>query len=179
MKRVTKFLSLAIAMLLAVSFFSIDSYAMSSVAQQHVRELSVEEQQLISTMFNAEQYAKMYPDVVEVLGTDEAVLFNHFITYGIWEQRQPSVAFNVDVYATRNIDLQQEYGDDIIAYYIYFAGNPGQQAYRPSPVPSDALWNDCVIYSVYDFVKGQIGPKAGAVPVLTSNWYPGYSMNRN
>ena len=52
MKKFTKFLSLAMAALFAISVFTIDSNAMSSVAQSHVRQLTTEEIQLIYPMFH-------------------------------------------------------------------------------------------------------------------------------
>ena len=110
----------------------------------------------------------------EELGTDEAVVFNHFITYGIWEQRQPSVAFNVDVYASFNYDLQAEYGDDIVAYYMHFATHLGEITVMPTKY--NALRQGRTIYSVYDFVKGQVGPKEGAIPVQTAYYHPGIEI---
>ncbi len=40
-------------------------------------------------IFDAEFYAAMYPDVVAVLGTDEAKLYQHYVTYGKKEGRLP------------------------------------------------------------------------------------------
>ncbi len=175
MKKVTKILSMAIATVLAISVFSFSSSAaMSAAGQAHQRELTTEEVQAISTMFKADEYVKMYPDVKNVLGTDEAVLFDHFIHFGIWEQRQPSVAFNVDCYASFNADLQEIYGDDIVSYYVHYANNNKSESWRATPTPSHAYWYGNTVYSVYDFVKGQKGPKAGAVPVLSVNYHPNY-----
>lgn len=42
------------------------------------------------TIFDAEYYAEMYPDVVNALGNDEDVLYQHYITYGKSEGRKPS-----------------------------------------------------------------------------------------
>ena len=173
--KVARVLSLVMAVVISVTAFTIDSSA-ASAADAHKRALTTEEITAISTMFNAKEYAAYYPDVKDALGTDEKVLFSHFVNFGIWEQRQPSVAFNVDVYASRNYDLQQLYGDDIVAYYVHYANNNKIEK-RPLPVPTDALWNNCTIYSVYDFVKGQTGPKAGAVPVMTPNYHPGIEVN--
>ncbi len=39
--------------------------------------------------FDAEFYAKNNPDVVAALGTDEAALYNHYVTYGKTEGRKP------------------------------------------------------------------------------------------
>ncbi len=173
MKKISRVLSLALAVICAVSFFSIKSEAaMSAAGQAHMRALTADEVQTLYSLFEADEYTKMYPDVKEVLGTDEMTLFNHFITFGIWEQRQPCAAFNVDVYATRNLDLHVAYGDDIVAYYMYYATHLKEQSWRPKPTKYDALWNNCVIYSVYDFVEGQEKPRQGAVPVQTANYHP-------
>lgn len=40
-------------------------------------------------VFDAEFYAKNYPDVVAALGTDEAALYNHYVSYGKAEGRKP------------------------------------------------------------------------------------------
>ncbi len=40
-------------------------------------------------LFDAEFYARRYPDVAAVLGTDEAVLYNHYLLCGIQEGRLP------------------------------------------------------------------------------------------
>ena len=39
--------------------------------------------------FDAEFYAKSNPDVVAALGTDEATLYNHYVSYGKTEGRKP------------------------------------------------------------------------------------------
>ena len=175
MKKFTKLLSMMLVTVLAISVFTINSSAaMSAAGQAHQRELTADEISAIYPMFNAEQYVKMYPDVKNVLGEDPAVLFDHFIHYGIWEQRQPSVAFNVDCYASFNSDLQEAFGDDIVAYYVHYATCNKSEGWRPTPTPSYAYWHSSTVYSVYDFVQGQKGPKSGAVPVLTLNYHPGF-----
>lgn len=34
------------------------------------------------TVFDAEYYAQMYPDVVAVFGTDAGAMYQHYVTYG-------------------------------------------------------------------------------------------------
>lgn len=41
------------------------------------------------TIFDAEYYAQMYPDVVQALGTDAKALYQHYVTFGMEEGRQP------------------------------------------------------------------------------------------
>ena len=40
------------------------------------------------TMFDAQFYAQTYPDVANALGTDEAVLYNHYVQFGKAEGRK-------------------------------------------------------------------------------------------
>ena len=173
MKRFTKLMSLAMAVVFAVSVFSITSEAKIDDALSHKRDLTTEEIQCLYTLFKADEYAKMYPDVAAELGTDETVLFNHFVSFGVWELRNPSTFFNVNVYASRNTDLQEAYGDDVVSYYVHYVQHCKTDTDRPLPTTMDAYYHGCTIYSVYDFVKGQVGPKAGAIPVQNRYYYPG------
>ena len=177
MKKITKILSLALATVMALSVFTFSSSA-ASRADQYKRELTEDEVKAIYTIFDAKYYAEVYRDVMDYYGfayyTDDCAmtLFTHFVTYGIWEERQPNAQFNIDVFATRNVDLHQEYGDDIIAYYMYYAEYPNCLSSRGVATWSEAYNRGVTIYSVYDFVVGQTQPKAGALPVQTANYAP-------
>ena len=173
MKRFTKILSLALATMIAVSAFTFTSSAHTSRGDAYRRELTQDEVAAIYSIFDAKYYANVYRDVMDYYGfkyytTDcDATLFAHFLNCGIWEERQPSAAFNVDVYASRNTDLQPQFGDDIIAYYTYYATHLKEQSWRVVPTLNDAWAKEATIYSVYDFVVGQVGPKAGSVAIQT------------
>lgn len=170
--KITRILSLALATVIAVSTFSINSFA-ASRAKEYKRDLTAEEVTYLQSMFDATYYAKVYPDVVDTLGTDDAeTMFLHFVTFGLWEERQPSAGFNVDVYASRNGDLQVAFGDDIVAYYVHYASHESEHAWRTKPTLADAYYKQATIYSVYDFVKGQRGPAAGAYPIQNVNYAP-------
>lgn len=41
-------------------------------------------------LFNAEEYAVLYPDVAEAFGDDPDILFEHYVAYGILESRKAS-----------------------------------------------------------------------------------------
>ena len=90
------------------------------------RELTQSERNILSSLFNAEEYAKMYPDVVEAckgsldLLTFEQKLFYHFINIGIWEGRQPSESFSVAAYASAYSDLKKAFGSHIVDYYKHY-----------------------------------------------------------
>lgn len=64
----------------------------------------------IRSLFNAKEYAAMYPDVVKELGNNEEALWNHFVTYGFSEGRSMNKNFNVFAYRACYEDLQKAFG---------------------------------------------------------------------
>lgn len=89
-------------------------------------ELTQSDRNILRSLFNAKEYAKMYPDVVEAckgsldLLTFEQKLFEHFINIGIWEGRQPSESFSVAAYASAYSDLRESFGNHIVDYYKHY-----------------------------------------------------------
>lgn len=90
------------------------------------RELTQSDRSILRSLFNAEEYAKMYPDVAEACKgylepiTFEQKLFEHFINNGIWEGRQPSTSFSVAAYASAYSDLKKAFGSHIVEYYKHY-----------------------------------------------------------
>lgn len=91
------------------------------------RTLTESERNILRSLFNAEEYAKMYPDVAEEckssldpFRTFEEKLFDHFINLGIWESRQPSASFSVSAYASAYSDLKESFGGHIVEYYKHY-----------------------------------------------------------
>lgn len=75
----------------------------------------------IQVLFNATEYAEMYPDVVAVVGTDEDALWNHFVNYGLAEGRNINRSFNVFAYRASYVDLRKEFGNNLVSYYEHYA----------------------------------------------------------
>ncbi len=178
MKKFAKVVSFALAVVIAVSTFTTTTFA-ASRGDEYKRDLTEEEVAYIYSIFDPEYYASVYDDVMDYYGFDyyttdcDETLFAHFISCGIWEERQPNAQFNIDVYATRNVDLRAAYGDDIISYYVYYATHTAEQSWRVTPTWADAYYNGVTIYSVYDLVAGSsTAVKDGAVPVQTANYAP-------
>lgn len=71
-------------------------------------------------VFDAAYYANRYADLQAVFGTNEAALFNHFVTCGMAEGRQGSAEFDVNYYRTAYPDLQAAFGDNLVAYYNHY-----------------------------------------------------------
>lgn len=75
-------------------------------------------------LFDAQFYADTYPDVKEVFGYDEAKLYDHYLTYGKAEGRQPyagavsavTMPITTDLTVV-NIDQTQEVFEEIQAGY--------------------------------------------------------------
>ena len=84
----------------------------AKVVEVAKRELTQSDRNILRSLFNAKEYAKMYPDVAKTYKhfTNpimlEQKLFEHFINNGIWEGRQPSTSFSVAAYASAYSDLK-------------------------------------------------------------------------
>lgn len=82
-------------------------------------------------VFDATYYYNAYPDVAAACGTDEEALFNHFVSFGVYEGRSASAAFNPQAYKQRYTDLQEAFGNDMAAYcrhYVTFGRAEGRNA---------------------------------------------------
>ena len=88
--------------------------AQTQVAKQNLNPT------VIAKVFDAKYYAEAYPDVVAVLGSDPAVLLNHYVTSGIYEGRDASATFNASIYALANSDIAAAYGDNLEAYVEHY-----------------------------------------------------------
>lgn len=77
-------------------------------------------------MFDAEYYATNNPDVVAVLGTDEIMLYSHYVNCGKNEGRKPyaegtvTPKFDAVYYATHNLDVVAVLGTDEAVLYNHY-----------------------------------------------------------
>lgn len=71
-------------------------------------------------VFNSTYYAEKYEDVSAAYGSDDALLFHHFLTSGIMEGRQGSQEFDVQVYRNNYADLNAAFGDNLMSYYLHY-----------------------------------------------------------
>lgn len=85
-------------------------------------EYTQEDLDALKKIFDANLYAKAYPDVAAAYGNDREALWNHYITHGIKEGRtQINSTFNVFAYIAAYPDLRNAFGDDLMAYYVHYA----------------------------------------------------------
>lgn len=73
-----------------------------------------------SSVFDAKYYAENNPDVVNEVGTDENALLEHFVSLGIYQERQGSKAFDVDKYLYYNEDVANSCKKDKRDAYIHY-----------------------------------------------------------
>ena len=70
--------------------------------------------------FDADWYAEHNPDVAAVCGGNEEALYNHYVSYGIYEGRSGSADFNVAAYMVANPDLVAAFGNDPVALLNHY-----------------------------------------------------------
>ncbi len=95
---------------------------------------------VIAKVFDAKYYAEKNPDVVAVVGTDDAALMNHYMKNGIYEGRDASATFNATIYALANTDLATIYGENIeglVEHYLAFGINEGRIASGEALINAD------------------------------------------
>ena len=105
-----------------------------------------------SVVFDADYYYSTHRDVANAFGKDNKALFNHFMTYGIYEGRQANIEFNVEAYKERYRDLSETFGSDIRTYYIHYilyGKAEGRSAVRGSGYIYDGIDYSAVFDSGY------------------------------
>jgi hypothetical protein len=124
MKKIfVKALSLAVVAGIVLSSTTLTAEAKtkkSKSTQTAVQPTFTVDAKTAAQVFDAEYYAKTYPDVVKVLGNDPAKLLNHYIKNGIKEGRDASATFNVSFYALTNPDLSAAFGENMGAYINHY-----------------------------------------------------------
>lgn len=77
-----------------------------------------------SHVFDPTFYANTYADLKNAFGTNQTLLFNHFISNGMSELRIAKATFNVQVYASHNADLVSAFGaltkSNAVLYYNHY-----------------------------------------------------------
>lgn len=134
-----KFLAPALVFIMCIGI-TMTAYASPQADQlqnqpQFTTNATSEELSIIKTLFSAEEYAELYPDVVKAHGNEEAALWDHFVTYGLSEGRALSKSFHVFAYRDAYEDLQEAFGNDLIAYYIHYATHGMQENRSITTVP--------------------------------------------
>lgn len=107
--------------------------------------VSNDELQAAAKVFDATYYATLYPDVAANSNGSALWLLNHYVYFGIYENRNASASFNATDYMIKNPDLQALYGDNMILY-VYHYVKAGQAEGRDA-LP--AVGSDIVVQPAY------------------------------
>ena len=134
-----KFLAPALVFIMCIGI-TMTAYASPQADQpqsqpQFTTNATSEELSIIKTLFSAEEYAELYPDVVKAHGNEEAALWDHFAAHGLSEGRALSKSFHVFAYRDAYEDLQEAFGNNLIAYYIHYATHGMQENRSITTVP--------------------------------------------
>lgn len=134
-----KFLAPALVFIMCIGI-TMTAYASPQADQlqsqpQFTTNATAEELSIIKTLFSAEEYAELYPDVVKAHGNEEAALWDHFAAHGLSEGRALSKSFHVFAYRAAYEDLQEAFGNNLIAYYIHYATHGMQENRSITTVP--------------------------------------------
>ena len=110
--RLRRFFTAVCASMLVVS-----ATPMTALAAPKASEITAEQTQALnnmdlSFMFDAELYASLYPDVVAGVGNDPQALYQHFITFGINENRQFNRYFKVQDMENLFREYKTKFGDN-------------------------------------------------------------------
>ena len=102
-----------------------DSNIGSLVVVHAINACSAIESIQLSDLFNCNEYLELYPELNVLINNNskEETLFNHFITVGMLEGKQPSKSFNIYAYKSAYSDLQLAFGNDIQKYYMHYINN--------------------------------------------------------
>jgi len=102
-------------------------------------------------VFDAEYYANRYPDLMAVYGTDEAMLYKHFVNLGIEEGRSASPYFDIGYYANHNNINLTEYakGDYEKAMNHFISYMDSTSEFSDAPKKLSVNFDPAYYYSQY------------------------------
>ena len=92
--------------------------------------------EIFAPVFDSTYYAEANPDLKAIYGTNEALLFQHFITSGMAEGRQGSAEFDVHIYQANNPDLKAVFGENLSYYYLHYINAGKAEGRVASGAPS-------------------------------------------
>ena len=95
---------------------------------------TIQDMQIIAKIFDANYYAATYPDVAAYYNNDQLAMYNHYLTRGIYESRNPNAYFNATAYMNRYGDLQAAYGGNMLAYASHYARRGAEEGRDGTPI---------------------------------------------
>lgn len=144
-------LALLLAVTLSISVGAIQGHAASA---RTVRDI-----------FDAKYYADTYSDVYALFGYNRDMLYNHFMTQGIYEGRCASTLLDVAQYRRENPDLDAMFKNDwdaYVAHYftrgIYEGRDPGvsDEPVLIETVPQNTISSNVTDNMIDDFYSNSV-----------------------
>ncbi len=132
---------------------------------------SNEELTAVSKVFNGAYYATVYPDVAAATNCNELAMMNHYITRGIYENRNASESFNATDYRIKNPDLDAAFGNNMLAYvyhYAYSGVAEGRDA-KPSVAADVSVPSKYTLLGIYATDYDPNIPRATNVELAANN----------
>lgn len=120
-------------------------------------------------VFDPQYYASTYPDVVKALGADENVLYQHYLTYGKKEGRQPYAPALTDEQVTEKLlALKSKYPDGMVWNEDTYYDRPGRNG-------RTARFYACGAFAmqITDEVYGPLTPTTQVRPNSPADFKPG------
>ncbi len=121
-------------------------------------------------IFDGSYYATLYPDVAASTNGNELALLNHYIYFGINENRNASASFNATDYRLKNPDLNAVYGDNMLAYvyhYVHSGMNEGRDA-KPNAGSEISVPSKYKLLGIYSTEYDSQVPRATNIKIAAS-----------
>ena len=99
----------------------------------------------IKALFNADFYYHKYPDVRDAMRMDQT--WDHFITFGINEGRDPNPSLSIAAMAARFPFLATTYGDKYKKYLSHYIGAGGANGALQNSNSIDTRWFDKGVFA--------------------------------
>lgn len=110
--------------------------------------LDDEQVALVKNFYDNNYYKNNNEDVVAAVGDSERELFNHFIKYGIFEDRQCCDYFNASAYASAYPELRRIFGKNPVLYYKHYHENMINN--NCIATIGACAENNIIVYSIFD-----------------------------
>ncbi len=99
---------------------TVTQFAKSEQPTAYKVKITKSDRAMLKKLFNAKEYAAMYPDVAKAYGNNTKKLWQHFITFGIKEGRSVNKDLNIMAYSSAYPDLRMAFGNDLMKYYKHY-----------------------------------------------------------
>lgn len=130
MRKIKKFLTLAMTATLLFSSVTVNAAEVSMTAKQNADYMMSTNKDGIPNWFNGAYYSDRYEDLKIAFNTNEKALYNHSFRYGFNESRLVTPVLDVAKYRAFYPDLNKAFGDNwklYVRHYFEYGINEGRE----------------------------------------------------